>query len=72
MEQWKTYFVNDPDDDFNIVMEVLYDDIDVVAVIKPDSGKIIMRWYPYKEVVDIPIDFLSELVTKDKEEFKDV
>ncbi|MCL2855401.1 MAG: hypothetical protein FWE21_07270 [Defluviitaleaceae bacterium] len=64
---WGLCYVNDPDDDFNIVIEVLYGERDVALMTCDFCG--IMRWHPNKEGVDIPIDYLLELIHKSKEEF---
>ena len=65
MLQWTADFGNDPDDDYNLIVIIYYDDVDV-AVIKQTHCGLIMRWYPNKEELVIPVDWLSGLLFEAK------
>ena len=63
MKQWTADFASDPDDDYNIIVEILYDDEDV-AVIKYGRDGPEMTWYPSKEKLVIPVKWLSGLLVE--------
>ena len=66
MEEWTTTFVNDPDDDYRLTLELEYDD-EVVAVIKKVDGKAILT--TYKEI-DIPSEWLEEQMERARTEIE--
>jgi len=66
MKQWTADIANDPYDDYNLIMEILYND-EYVAVIKQSSQGLIMTWYPNKEELKIPVEWLTKLLIDAKE-----
>ena len=60
MKQWEADFTNDPNDDYNIVVEILYGDEDVAVIKRSDSG-LVIKWYPGKGELTVPINWLSSL-----------
>lgn len=65
MKQWTADFANDPHDDYNLIVEILYDD-EEIAVIKQGQKGLEMKWYPNKEELLIPIDWLLGLFSEAK------
>ena len=66
MNQWESYFINDPYDDYNLVIEILCDDVDV-AVIQQRQQGLFLRWYVIPKGLIIPVDWLSSLLLRAKE-----
>jgi len=60
MNQWAADFGNDPDDDYNLIVEILYDE-EYVAVIKQSPNGLILKWYPSEIELNIPVDWLMGL-----------
>ena len=65
MKQWTADFGNDPYDDYNLIVEILYGD-EEIAIIKQGQHELEMKWYPNKEELTIPIDWLSGLFLEAK------
>jgi hypothetical protein len=66
MNQWSADFANDPNDDYNLIIEILYDG-EYVAVIKQSQQGLTMTWYPNKKPMTIPVDWLSKLFLEAKQ-----
>lgn|GEM_PF-1395697 len=71
MKQWEADFGNDPNDDFNLVVEILYEDRDV-AVIKQSHNGLLVKWYPHSEELVVPLAWLSELLLEAKRKLPEV
>ena len=69
MPIWTAYIGNDPNDDYNLIIEVQCDDKDV-AVIRNINDEIVLRWYPQECETDIPVDWLVGLLTMAKESLR--
>jgi hypothetical protein len=65
MKQWTADFCNDPYDDYNLIIEILCGD-EEIAVIKQGQQRLEMKWYPNKEELIIPVEWLSELLLEAK------
>jgi len=65
MKQWIADFANDPHDDYNLIVEILYDE-EEIAVIKQGQQGLEMKWYPNQEELTVPVDWLSELFLETK------
>jgi len=63
VEGWNAEWTNDPDDDYNLVREILYNDL-YVAVVKQTSNGLTLTWYPQTEMVTVPAEWLSNLLLK--------
>jgi len=61
MNQWKSDWTNDPDDDYNLILEILCDDEDV-AVIKQSQKGLIIKWYISPNGFVMPVNWLSALL----------
>ena len=66
MNQWTADWTNDPDDDYNLTLEILCNDRDV-AVIKRSPNGLILKWYTSPEGLVIPVDWLSGLLLSAQE-----
>lgn len=69
MLNWTADFTNDPFNDYDIIMEILYNDEDV-AVIKQGVQGLEMKWYANDSDIVIPVEWLSNLLNQAEEKFK--
>lgn len=69
MNEWTADFTNDPFDDYNLIVEILFND-EEVAVIKQGSDGLMIKWYASDEDHLIPIDWLNALLNEAKERLK--
>jgi len=67
MKHWESFVTNDPYDDYNLVIEILFDN-KFVAVIKQSPQGLTLKWYAYKEDLVIPVDWLSDLLIRAKKD----
>ena len=61
MPEWSADFINDPNSDFDVVLEVRCNDDDV-AVIRKKKKKIEFTWYANQKDLTIPGELLLELI----------
>ena len=61
MEQWSANITNDPFDDYNLIIEILFNG-EEVAVIRQGEDGLEIRWYPNKEEITIPLKWLSNFL----------
>jgi hypothetical protein len=66
MSKWTADFTNDPFNDYEIVVEILYHD-EEIAVIKQGSDGLEMKWYAAETDIVIPVEWLSNLLNQAKE-----
>ena len=66
MKEWTSVWTNDPDDDYNLILELSYIDREV-AVIKRSQNGLILKWYTSPEGLVIPVDWLSGLLLSAQE-----
>ena len=66
MSKWTADFTNDPFNDYEIVVEILYND-EEVAVIKQGGDGLEMKWYAAENDIVIPVEWLSNLLSQAKE-----
>ena len=62
MNEWTAYWTNDPDDDYNLVREIVYNDYLHVAVIKQTPDGLILTWYPQKEMLTVPLEWIIKVL----------
>lgn len=43
MEKWSADFVNNPNEDYNLMVEILYDEEEIAVVKKDENGRLIMK-----------------------------
>ena len=65
MRNWSADFGNDPNNDYNPIIEILCED-EEVAVIKEGKSGLEIKWYPNKEELIIPLDWLQGLLIEAK------
>ena len=74
MKQWAADVGNDPNDDFNIIIDILYGEKfkeDHFATIKQNpEGGLSITWYPHKEELVIPLDWLLSILQGAKKELE--
>jgi len=70
MKEWTAVWTNDPDDDYNLILEILYDD-EEVAVVKQSQQGLILKWYVSPKGLIIPVDWFSGLLLDAKEGIAD-
>jgi hypothetical protein len=59
MSKWAADFANDPSNDFEFMVEILYDDKDVAVIRRGEEG-LELKWYANKKDLVIPLDWISE------------
>lgn len=69
MSGWTADFANDPFDDYNLIVELLFNDEDV-AVIKQSNDGLEMKWYASDKDLTIPVEWLNGLLREAKERLK--
>ena len=65
MTGWSADFANDPYNDYNLQVEILFNGEDI-AVIKQGKDDIEMKWYANKDDLIIPFDWLVGLFLETK------
>jgi len=70
MRNWTADWGNDPDDDYNLVMEILCDE-EFVGVVKQSPSGLFVKWYPHKEDLNVPVDWLLKLLIDAQERLTD-
>ncbi|MCL2373101.1 MAG: hypothetical protein FWC78_06830 [Defluviitaleaceae bacterium] len=70
MKQWTATWGNDPDDDYNLVLEIICNDKEV-AVIKQCVQGLILKWYISPKGLAIPANWLVRLLLDSKKEIVD-
>lgn len=72
MNKWTAYWGNDPYDDYNLTLEILYmHDDNEVAVVKQSQQGLILKWYISPKGLTIPVDWFSKLLLDAKESIID-
>lgn len=56
---WSAQYCNDPEHDYDLVIEILYKDEDVAMIRYREELELI--WFANKNHVSIPVDWLAEL-----------
>jgi hypothetical protein len=61
LKKWTADFVNDPNDDYNLIIEVLCDE-EEIAIIRRKKDDLEMQWYANAEEIVIPVEWLAGLL----------
>jgi len=61
VDKWAAYWGNDPDDDYNLTLEVQCNEIEV-SVIKQSQKGLILKWYISPKGFIMPVDWFSKLL----------
>ena len=62
MGGWTANYVNNPKDDYNLVLEILYNDVDVALIYMSENG-LNLKYYASEHDYIIPVDWLSGLLS---------
>jgi hypothetical protein len=65
MEEWTAYYVNNPNDDYNLVVEILHGESEFAWIFK-EEGSLKLKFYAHGEDVTIPGDWLIGLLNDAK------
>ena len=68
MKGWSADFVNDPNNDFDIVVDISYED-KIVAIIRQGNDGLEIHWYNNEKLV-IPVDWFVKLLLDVKDNLK--
>jgi len=69
MKQWSADFTNDPFNDYELMIEILYNDKEI-AVIKQVNKEWIINWYSNEKDILIPFEWLYSLLTEANDRLK--
>ena len=58
---WSADFRNDLYDDYYLIVEILYNEKDVVTIRKID-GQLILQWYAKDSNLEVPVDWILGLL----------
>ena len=61
MSKWNYVFVNDPDDNFNIVIDIEFDN-KYCATIKKVDEELVLCWYSSPKDHLIPVNWLHKIL----------
>lgn len=61
MKGWTADIANNPNDDYNLVVEILYNEVDV-AVIYKSGNELLLKYYANKDDLVVPVDYLLKLL----------
>lgn len=64
---WNTIFVNDSDNDFDLIIELECDGDNVGYIKRKESGLSVV-FYPCKDKIEIPLSWLENVINKAKRE----
>ena len=65
MNKWTADFGNDPYDDYNLIVEILYNGKDV-AIIRKIDKQLVLQWYAKEAGLEIPVNWLIGLLDEAK------
>ena len=63
MSNWTADFSNDPNDDYNLIVEILFNEEDIAVIRKGKEGLEII-WYPSEKELVLPLQWLSSLLNE--------
>ncbi|WP_196595097.1 hypothetical protein [Pectinatus frisingensis] len=69
MKGWTADFTNDALNDFELAVEILYNDEDVAVIRKGENG-LEIKWYANQNQLIVPLDWLAELLAEAKKQMK--
>jgi len=70
MSKWTADYVNDPRNDFEIVVEIRCNDLDVAIIRQGGTDDLEIEWYPHDESLVIPFSWLFDLFINAKKDLK--
>lgn len=64
-----TDWANDPNNDYDLVIEILHNDIDVGVIHKGKDGYV-LKWYANKNDLSVPLDWFAKLIEGARRDLK--
>lgn len=65
MSKWVADFANDPSNDFELMVEILYNDKDVAVIRRGEEG-LELKWYAHQDDLVVPLEWIAELFAEAK------
>ena len=65
LEEWSAYYTNNPNDDYNLVIEILYRDSDVAFISRGQNG-LELKWYANESDLVVPLEWIYSLLADAK------
>lgn len=69
MGKWEAVFVNNPHNDYELIVEITHDDEDV-ALIRRGKNGLEMKWYVTKSDLIVPLEWILEIIIKAKRDLE--
>ena len=66
---WSANFINNPYDDYSLMIELLYHGKEV-AIIYQGKKELEFKWYPHEEDLVVPLDWIFKLCIEAEESLK--
>ena len=60
---WTADYANDPNNDFELIVEILYNDLDI-GVIHEGKDGLELKWYEHQEAISVPLEWFANLINK--------
>lgn len=60
---WSATVSNNPIDDYNLIIEVMFKD-EEVAYIKNENNELLIEWHPSKKMLSVSLEWLLKLMDK--------
>lgn len=65
LNKWNALFVNDPDNDYNLMIELEYEEENVGYIVRKEN-RIEVVFYPSVNKITLPLDWLENVLDKAK------
>lgn len=69
MTEWSADILTDPDNDYEMIIEILYNDVDV-GVIREGKDGLVLKWYANQDDISVPLDWLANLINRARIDLK--
>jgi len=66
VEKWAADFVNDPNQDYKLICEILYEEKDA-GVIRKENDGLVIEWFKSDKGLSVPLDWFAGLLQEAKE-----
>ncbi len=68
MSKWTADITNDPNNDYNLMVEILHNGEDIAVIHKGEEG-MELKWYAHKDDLIIPLEWILNLLLEIKNKF---
>ncbi len=69
MPKWQALYINDPNQDYDLTLEIQLDDVDVGWIRRGEDG-LELVWYAHPQHIKVPVTWLRELLQEAEETLK--